>query len=785
MKGIRIVIASVVVLIALALIGLWWKGVFGPKVQEPTKVQKKGEIKPIITSEDLIAKALAAKEIDYETSLLYRTYAVFSDPRLPEKYRSDVIDLDAATLIFTEVEAKRDQLSPSVLKELAPFMARPNDPISIFNRPPFAAAGIVPAFGADNDWSSETALDGRVRIWTRRDSRNASLTYAGRVEGIWPLLKGLINEPLKDKEGDPSPQINPDEAIDIYVLPLGGMNPRKQECLRDRAASGCTVIGASGWAIRCDPRVLMTSSGYIIIDSSLRGSSLDGTIAHELFHVSQFSYDRLEDSWLMEATATWAEFRVVQMLGGDLSDVHKTLPYFFNVLDQPLDREGESITAYAGVRMRQYGSYLFFLFAQMERNDSIVRQIWESARTKDGVKAVDAVFSLKDNFREFALRNWNFEPVNPSYSKPDPEFPDLGPSLTKDIKLSKDKKETIDKPIERLAARYYNVSVPVGEGINKITVTLDDVTSRPGAGVDAIVTIEGRSAEVRHWSSESKVTFCMDTADERLLQMVLIVSNGSETTLTGKIEIDPSSKACNEWSGTITFTRNVDGKHSEGNHTQKLAFKEQVRMFVDFEKNKETAFDYEMKSIYGSYNLTEYRYSSTFEGCVTDQADFGGSGLVEKVPDAGYTSHVPGKAFAHVSLAVDAEDTYQIYLDIHLLPPTGGMVIFRDIDYENDKPVCRERERHPVPQYWLEGLEGRVRAHDYRGMMSGAFIITGKASKDGIFGSRTYRGDGVEGTYGSENFKSAAGIDTGLSHLGILSTVTVTYELNRKKKDKN
>jgi hypothetical protein len=69
--------------------------------------------------------------------------------------------------------------------------------------------------------------------------------------------------------------------------------------------------------------------------------------------------------------------------------------------------------------------------------------------------------------------------------------------------------------------------------------------------------------------------------------------------------------------------------------------------------------------------------------------------------------------------------------------------------------------------------------------MSGTFIITGKASKDGIFGSRTYRGDGVEGTYGSENFKFAGGIDTGLSHLGIPSSVTVTYELNRKKKDKN
>ncbi len=101
MKGIRIVIIAVVVLIALAVIGFLLKGVFGLlKYRNQQKSRKKVELKPIITSEDLIAKALTAKEIDYKTSLLYRTYAVFSDPRLPEKYKSDVIDLDAATLIF-------------------------------------------------------------------------------------------------------------------------------------------------------------------------------------------------------------------------------------------------------------------------------------------------------------------------------------------------------------------------------------------------------------------------------------------------------------------------------------------------------------------------------------------------------------------------------------------------------------------------------------------------------------------------------------------------------------
>ncbi|WP_148613870.1 MXAN_6640 family putative metalloprotease [Nocardioides rubriscoriae] len=38
--------------------------------------------------------------------------------------------------------------------------------------------------------------------------------------------------------------------------------------------------------------------------------NLQVTVAHEYFHATQFAYDRYEDSWLLEATATWAEDEV-------------------------------------------------------------------------------------------------------------------------------------------------------------------------------------------------------------------------------------------------------------------------------------------------------------------------------------------------------------------------------------------------------------------------------------------------------------------------------------------
>jgi hypothetical protein len=138
-------------------------------------------------------------------------------------------------------------------------------------------------------------------------------------------------------------------------------------------------------------------------------------------------------------------------------------------------------------------------------------------------------------------------------------------------------------------------------------------------------------------------------------------------------------------------------------------------------------------------------------------------------------------------LSIDAEDTYQISLHLLILPPTGGLVILREIDRdENGNPRCKETERFPVPLYSLENvIETMVRARDYRNPSGCAFIITGKASKDGISGSRTYRGDEAVGAHGSENFRFATGIDTGLRHLEIPSTATVTFQFNRRQKSQN
>ena len=59
---------------------------------------------------DLIADDLAHEDIDYETSLLYRFYALFSDQRLPARYRNAPSDGEDSGL-FAEVQAVLPSLS--------------------------------------------------------------------------------------------------------------------------------------------------------------------------------------------------------------------------------------------------------------------------------------------------------------------------------------------------------------------------------------------------------------------------------------------------------------------------------------------------------------------------------------------------------------------------------------------------------------------------------------------------------------------------------------------------
>lgn len=99
--------------------------------------------------------------------------------------------------------------------------------------------------------------------------------------------------------------------------------------------------------------------------------NLQVTVAHEYFHAVQFAYDRYEDSWFMEATATWAEDELYDAVDDNL----QYLPSGnIGHPEIPLD-------AFTG--SHQYGNWLFIRYltekytAAQGGLPTLVRKIWE------------------------------------------------------------------------------------------------------------------------------------------------------------------------------------------------------------------------------------------------------------------------------------------------------------------------------------------------------------------------------------------------------------------------
>ena len=138
--------------------------------------------------------------------------------------------------------------------------------------------------------------------------------------------------------------------------------------------------------------------------------NLKVTAAHEFFHAVQFAYDYYEDSWFMEATATWAEDEVFDGVDDNvqyLSDGPQARPRI------PLDK----VTG-----LHQYGDWIFFRYLTERLTTSqnglptLVRQMWRradgSANGPDdySIQAVRRVLAargkdLGTTFAQFASAN--------------------------------------------------------------------------------------------------------------------------------------------------------------------------------------------------------------------------------------------------------------------------------------------------------------------------------------------------------------------------------------------
>ena len=245
------------------------------------------------TSLELIEKAVAEGDITYETSLLYKMYAVYGDDKLPEQYRSPK-KFRNANGVIKEVQLMMDTLSQVTQDELAPFFRRPNDPESYINiryreamsgDQTFLISNANPQRPTNIVSESIDSENGLVKIWYPSVTTNVP-PYSGRGPNIdvppgtakkmaERLKKAIDDDDIMERFFDllqrnivKDGTRGGDDKLDIYVVPIRGGDDGTTTC--EDSPPPCST--------------------FIQINISMelsRNNILITTLAHEIFHSFQ------------------------------------------------------------------------------------------------------------------------------------------------------------------------------------------------------------------------------------------------------------------------------------------------------------------------------------------------------------------------------------------------------------------------------------------------------------------------------------------------------------------
>jgi hypothetical protein len=159
--------------------------------------------------------------------------------------------------------------------------------------------------------------------------------------------------------------------------------------------------------------------------------ALDVTAAHEYNHVLQFTYDSIQDTWMLESTATWAENKVYPAI----DDYLNYLGPWVGCSETPLTAADPPGTA---CDLKMYGSAVWNHWFDLRYGQDAIRHAWEvsdtSTPTSDfapdaygDVSQADGGAGFGDEFGRFAAAVAEWEsPGSPFAGESDHgSFPDV------------------------------------------------------------------------------------------------------------------------------------------------------------------------------------------------------------------------------------------------------------------------------------------------------------------------------------------------------------------------
>jgi len=504
-------------------------------------INKEGE-----TSLQLIDQALAKGEINKDTAMVYKIYAIFGDDeKLPDEYKSEKAFFTSNYEIL-KIKETLETLSPEARAKIEPYLKRPDDPESYWNQKFEQEAingtegqqsnSLIPAAKAMRAkvyTESLVSADEKVRIWyPKADMSSKDIFGAGNVsvsaskaKSMAEKVKGYLDDDeiiqdyvdLMDRELISDGNKGGDGKLDIYIAPIGS----------DLGA--CYLEGS------------LPNHSYILLNITISNDKvLRTTLAHELFHSFQYLYkhDWDREYWYSEATAVWSEDYIYMADDTERVWLDKFIPYAEVSVDDMSPPENH-----------HYGAYIFPFFLTDQFGDNIIRESWEKSESTSCIKGIDEILEggLKEHWKKFTLWNYNKEPARKYLDYyPFPLISSETSKVTEDVFLMIEETEIDIGEINPLAADIsiaHNGFMKDSDIKRLVFKNLDKFTSKTDkASIKALIYYKDGRKVIEDWTKETKRGFCIANVEEDFDKVVLIFSNADLEDNISKSQIKVEGK---------------------------------------------------------------------------------------------------------------------------------------------------------------------------------------------------------------------------------------------------
>lgn len=506
------------------------------------------------SSDQLIDDALARGEINQETALIYHTFAVFGDPRLPAAYRGDGTTKREIT---AELAEQYESLSASAKETLAPFLLPPYhvgswwDVQQAQRQGRVAPSATVQRCEVKDDsnnrivdgWAYIDSEVGNIRVWwqTRypEDAAKAK-RMAQDAEMMWTKLAALMGRTPPSDNGSKTPCRGGSNHYDISLLDLKN-------------------LGEAQWHKYVSNK---SNSSHILLGRTAEND----TLIHELMHAFQYAYPQKaawkEYAWWAEATATWAEHYVFPSLNSEHPFAEDFLQRPDMSLEETLPNGGSNYG-----RAHQYGAYLFAWFIASNIGDQWIRTSWERFGTEtNSLKAINGLIpgGFSEQWPRFVLRMLNRPPMD-DFKKAD--------QLEHRVKFESDWNARLNGTtdfsyelkgdVKHLASRHYRF-VFNDETVRSVAF-FNPVFDQPQktARIQALLKIDGQWKQ-EDWTEVPLRSFCRDVKAERIEELMVVFSNHEWNDRNHKLSyqkpprLNITNVACRGWEFEVNGTMRID-----------------------------------------------------------------------------------------------------------------------------------------------------------------------------------------------------------------------------------